>query len=487
MKKSIFLSLFIPSILFSQWVQQNVPNNIELILSIDFANTNIGAAGGWGGGFWGKAVYTTNSGANWYPAQVPDSSRSLVELQLIDNNTGYIAGAYNVYKDNPIKTAPHKLQKNFSSWNYYEKIGMTGRDEDYRGLFLKTTNGGRNWFTLNHLPANVYYLTGMKFINVNTGFVSASLQYSGGISNSILKTTNGGLSWNSLYQIDTADINNIYTADGYTIFVSGWKGYSNNISKGMILKTSNGGGLWDIKFFNETGHISDVSFLNSYTGFAVSNIGSIIIDTLLPSVIYKTTNTGVNWVMLGFENPYSSYERVEFVPNTGKGIAVGYKLSNEYFLDSLLISRTTNYGINWTNCFITDDTHILVGSCLVDEYTWFVAGGISNAIVYKSTNGGAIGIQPVSNEIPNQFSVSQNYPNPFNPKSNIKFQIAKSGEVKLMIFDVLGREVTTLVNERLNPGTYEVIWDASSYPSGVYFYKLITNDYSETRKMVLVK
>jgi len=97
------------------------------------------------------------------------------------------------------------------------------------------------------------------------------------------------------------------------------------------------------------------------------------------------------------------------------------------------------------------------------------------------------GVKSLSGIAPDSYSLSQNYPNPFNPKSNIKFQIAKSGEVKLVIFDVLGREVTTLVNEQLQPGTYEAEWDAVNYPSGVYFYILTTSDYSEKRKMVLVK
>ena len=194
MKKIILALLLFPAILFSQWVQQYPPSDIELILSIDFANTNIGAAGGWGGGYFGKAVYTTNSGINWYMAQVPDSSRSLVKVQLIDNNTGYIAGAYNIFKgENPTKSFPHNPRSKFL--NYYERIGMTGERDDYKGLFLKTTNGGKNWITLDNLPSNVYYLMGMKFINVNTGFVSASLDYSGGVKNAVLKTTNGGLNW----------------------------------------------------------------------------------------------------------------------------------------------------------------------------------------------------------------------------------------------------------------------------------------------------
>jgi len=117
--------------------------------------------------------------------------------------------------------------------------------------------------------------------------------------------------------------------------------------------------------------------------------------------------------------------------------------------------------------------------------TYTLRGCIINGILYGDTS--VVGINHIGNKIPNSFSLSQNYPNPFNPVTKIKFDIAKSGDVKLIIYSVLGRKITTLVNEQLKPGTYEVEWDASNYPGGVYFYKLITNDYTETRKMVLVK
>jgi hypothetical protein len=116
----------------------------------------------------------------------------------------------------------------------------------------------------------------------------------------------------------------------------------------------------------------------------------------------------------------------------------------------------------------------------------YLVGCVINNIVYGDT-AFITGIKIVSSKIPETFSLSQNFPNPFNPKSNIKFQIAKSCEVKLVVFDALGREITTLVNEQLQPGTYEVEWNGSKYPSGVYFYKLITSGYSETKKMVLIK
>ncbi len=98
-----------------------------------------------------------------------------------------------------------------------------------------------------------------------------------------------------------------------------------------------------------------------------------------------------------------------------------------------------------------------------------------------------IGIQNISNEIPQQFSLSQNYPNPFNPVTNIKFQLPNAGFVKLTVFDLLGREIATLVNETMNAGIYNADWDASKYSSGVYFYKLETESFIETKKMILIK
>jgi hypothetical protein len=102
-------------------------------------------------------------------------------------------------------------------------------------------------------------------------------------------------------------------------------------------------------------------------------------------------------------------------------------------------------------------------------------------------NNPTIGITPISTLVPAAFSLSQNYPNPFNPNTKFKFQISKLSDTKISVFDVLGREVEILVDKQLQPGTYEVDWNASNYPSGVYFYKLTSVDYSETKKMVLIK
>lgn len=88
---------------------------------------------------------------------------------------------------------------------------------------------------------------------------------------------------------------------------------------------------------------------------------------------------------------------------------------------------------------------------------------------------------------PNNYSLSQNYPNPFNPSTVIKYQIIKAGYVTLKIYNVLGKEIKTLVNEEQAKGSYSINFNSSSFPGGVYFYQIRSGSYSATKKMVLLK
>jgi hypothetical protein len=98
-----------------------------------------------------------------------------------------------------------------------------------------------------------------------------------------------------------------------------------------------------------------------------------------------------------------------------------------------------------------------------------------------------IGVKQSGTNVPGLYMLYQNYPNPFNPSSKIKFQIAKTGLVKLIVYDALGREISSLVNDQLTAGTYEVNWNALGFSSGVYFYTLKTGNFTDTKKMVLLK
>ncbi len=120
---------------------------------------------------------------------------------------------------------------------------------------------------------------------------------------------------------------------------------------------------------------------------------------------------------------------------------------------------------------------------------------LSNRAQALCNAGFIIGVNNISTSVPGSFTLYQNYPNPFNPATKIKFEIPLSRGVsegrgvlvRLIIYDVIGKEIATLVSEKLKAGTYEAEWDASNYPSGVYFYKLVTDNYTETKKMVLLK
>jgi hypothetical protein len=114
--------------------------------------------------------------------------------------------------------------------------------------------------------------------------------------------------------------------------------------------------------------------------------------------------------------------------------------------------------------------------------------------IYSIIEGQPLDVKNAGAIVPEKFMLYQNYPNPFNPSTVISYsvgipsgQLAVSSYTKLTVYDLLGREVATLVNEQLKPGTYEVEWDGSNFASGIYYYKLIAGDYSETRKMVMVK
>ena len=127
----------------------------------------------------------------------------------------------------------------------------------------------------------------------------------------------------------------------------------------------------------------------------------------------------------------------------------------------------------------------------VDEQdrVWLGIFGTGELAVFDGTN--LTIITDIEDEqfdfIPQQYSLNQNYPNPFNPTTTIKFGIAEFGFVSLKVYDILGNEITTLVNEEKPSGNYEVEFNASSLPSGVYFYRLKSGSFVETKKMIVLK
>ena len=125
---------------------------------------------------------------------------------------------------------------------------------------------------------------------------------------------------------------------------------------------------------------------------------------------------------------------------------------------------------------------------MVDSLTAFAVGYYGTII--KTTNGGGEGgtfIEPIENSVPDKYQLYQNYPNPFNPSTAIEFDIPKISFVKLVVFDVLGKEAAVLVNEELKAGSYKIDFNAGNLSSGIYYYRLQTEKFTDTKKLTLLK
>ncbi|MFZ4591487.1 MAG: T9SS type A sorting domain-containing protein [Ignavibacteria bacterium] len=221
------------------------------------------------------------------------------------------------------------------------------------------------------------------------------------------------------------------------------------------------------------------------------------------------------WLDRTQPTPWGSYKKTKKIfygdPETNDGwtAAKGYIMN--YGKDSVgTLANEFMQDMRFTLGMGADNYTVLSGDTAVITMAQFVARGTSNlnsvtklkqladvVQMYYESNF-TIGIKQTSTEVPLVYSLNQNYPNPFNPITKIKFDIAKfpsfggvpegrGGLVTLKIYDITGREIQTLVNEKLQPGSYEVAFDGSAFSSGVYFYKLITDGYNETKKMVLLK
>ncbi|MGH2574646.1 MAG: WD40/YVTN/BNR-like repeat-containing protein, partial [Ignavibacteria bacterium] len=309
---------------------------------------------------------------------------------------------------------------------------ITGYVGTQHSGLAKTTNSGNNWFTVNKSEFRSVY-----FRNSDTGYATGWV----GLGGVIKKTTNGGINWIGLH--------GFYPSQAYNIFFpSEDTGYAGSYI--YLYKSTNSGLNWTWIPYNNFGVPRNQYFINSATGYVCG--GNIIGSN--PN-LHKTTDGGKNWTVLRTGSTVRLFS-AHFL-NSDKGYCVG---------DSGFIIRTTNAGASWLRQE-PQTSRILKSVFFTSANTGYVVG--DSGLILKTTTGGVIGIEPVSNIIPVRFKLYQNYPNPFNANSKIKVQISKLGYVKLVIYDVVGREVVALVNQDLNPGAYEVDFDGTDYPSGVYY------------------
>lgn len=371
----------------------------------------------------GKVLLTTNSGTNWVIAASPNAALDLYNIWGIDATTALVTGS--------------------STTTYV----------------YKTTNAGVNW-------VQVFTQTG--------GFIDAIVKIAGSSSGyaiigdpvggrwSLWGSDDNGSTWDSsgLY-IPQAGSEAGYNNSAFSMFVgthdyllfgtNNTRIYRGNPSQGWISQPTTG----------QTNSLA-ILFMDSLSGVIGGSTGML-----------STSNGGTNWI-------------AGTVPGSGSinGFAVSNVNGEMFFSRGTSIYQTINNGVNWVTSTTQTGTynHMQRARESGNYNIWAVRsnGGISK---YNYP----IGIKTISNEVPNSYTLHQNYPNPFNPNTIIKFDIPKSDFVSLKIYDALGREISTLVNEQLKPGTYETEFNGANYPSGVYFYKLISGDFIDTKKMILVK
>jgi photosystem II stability/assembly factor-like uncharacterized protein len=308
-----------------------------------------------------------------------------------------------------------------------------------------------------------------------------------------------------------------------------------------LYRTTNGANSWTAISSNLALNSPSTPRYGTLTTIAVapSNSNVIYIGTD-DSKVWVTTDLGSNWTDISTDLPFRWVSRVAVDPNNAAIVYAAFSGLKWGDAEPRLF-RSINYGGNWSsingnlpdapiNVFAIDNNNsdvLYVGNDVGVFYTtnlgteWnalgegmpivsvydmkihptdnYLAAGTHGRSMYKINLNEVTGVEVEKNEtLPFEFELSQNYPNPFNPSTKIKFVIpenvesfGKTSHIQLKIYDILGNEITTLVNEQKQPGTYEVEFNASSVnrriSSGIYFYRLSAGNNSITKQMVLMK
>jgi hypothetical protein len=385
------------------------------------------------------------------------------------------------------------------------------------GTIVKTSNNGDNWFNVsgNGIPSNV------NLVNISCKAVDTALTAGNiGTSTFVYRTSNGGTNWTQVFTQTNGYVDAIWMKNALLGFMVG-----NPVSgRWSLWKTTNGGVNWDStglylqQSASETGWRNSLTVFNNSIWFGTNN-----------SRLYFTSNYGANWTALstapeinssavwvcsmdssklymGGSNAYFSFTggvSWELVPCPGAGNFNGFcggilgvaNNGNNYPQPLWAIRGNSNvYVIDWSpnpeytapsgnyNHMATD--YFYRYYYVSQPYTWIVRsnGGITRNSLFR---GGAV--RTISTVIPEAYSLKQNFPNPFNPTTKVRFNLPKTAFVTIKVYDILGREVSTIVNEELHAGEYEASYDAGSLSSGIYYYRLDAGDYSGVKKMILIK
>ena len=333
----------------------------------------------------------------------------------------------------------------YKIWNLKISEGVIYIIVDQSRLY-KSSDLGESWSQL--FVKNVAALQALNVFDKNT-LVLQSYPY-------LCTSYDGGITWrkaplginfwfNDSFMINTNEI----------IAVGGF--YSSGTTKGFIFKTSNAGFDWRIEDLkNET---KQIKMITDNKGYALSG-----------SALYATNDAGDSWSVIIPAN-VSAFS----FQNSSNGLLH----LNQSFME------TKDGGASWFDSNM-DYPFEYVSRLEVTEAGNYLAVSGGNLLFNTSKN--SINIQPLKYNLSKEkFTLFQNSPNPFNPCTVIRYEIKNSGFVSLKIYDILGKEVVTLVNKKLSPGNYKVNFNAENLTSGIYFYRLQSNNFQQTRKMILLR
>jgi len=412
---------------------------------ISFINENTGWAlynTSFSGSNTGRVYKTTNGGHNW-EMQMEVTNIGLRCVGFADSLTGFI-GTLGF-------------------------IGALNRSP----ILYRTSNGGNSWdsvtFELNNRPGG---LCGMSVLDRNNIFAAGRINSPASITPPyFIKTTNGGQNWiaknMSAYAVWLVDCIFFSPDSGFVVGSVDAPLLTNN--KNVVLFTSDGGDSWTERYrgSNIGEGLWKISFPSRNTGYCSLNNGYV------DSVCYlKTTDGGNTWMRKSFNSGISSYVFTQ---------GLGFLNENTGWIggDINYMYKTTNGGINWQQdnfCKNLNRIRFLNDSI----------GYAASQQIYKFTNE-PIGILQVSKDVPSGYKLHQNFPNPFNPITKISFEIPKASFVSIRIFNILGKEIETVGNQKFDAGSYYFNWDASIYPSGIYFLNFTSEGFSASEKMILLK
>ncbi len=450
-KAIVLVFLLMPYMAQSQWQRQTTLNGSPPVTHMIALDENIL----WSCTKTGYAYRSTDGGQNWQQSTQATSDESIFAIAAIDSMTAFVCGG--------------------------NLIPPFGNAKIYR-----TTDGGVSWDTVYTAIGAVTFWNMIHFFDAQNG-IAMSDPPNSGQPFVIVKTTDGGENWTQISNPPTPNPNEFGMISSFQFFdeMNGWFGTNNG---GRIFRTTDGGENWTgYPSGNTNGRIYSVNFVSPTTGVRACDASPFLT---------RTTDGGQTWTPV-VNLPVSN------ITGMGRGTVASTPLHNQIWVHGEASSAPTQFIITSTDSGQTWQQQTLppLSGETIATLTAAVYGDsvrVWAATIDPSTynSGGQIltyaGIISSVNErlttITSDYRLEQNYPNPFNPTTNIEFTIPKSEFVTLKIYNILGEEVATLVSERLFAGKYQFEWDADGLASGIYLYRLKTDQgFSQTRKLVLLK